>query len=212
MVERRVGSEDDGDVLVAADIGGRAISFLVDAVLVSVLAFIALGVLAVLHGPVVVVRWSGDLVDRLSVDRVRYLVDTAVVGFLSAVYFAGSWWRRGATVGQRLVGIRLHAAAGDRADRRVGGPLSGRAALVRWLALGVPLWLGAGVAGGNVRLALWLASWLWYVVVALTTVTGTPLQGVHDRLAGSVAVRSVRPLLPLPTTAATRLVAIGSDA
>ena len=196
MDERNSGA--DAGVTVAADIGGRSLSYMADIVLFSVSAFVALLLLSFVHGPVVNVHRAGNLVDRVRVDAVRFAVDTLVVCALSAVYFAGSWRRWGATPGQRLSRIEVRPA-----DRRFepGARLGLGRAIARWLALGVPLWVAAGVSTGNLRWALWLAAWAWYAALVVTSARSPSGQGLHDRMAGTAAIRTVHVLEPGPPVA-----------
>jgi hypothetical protein len=198
------------EVVVAADIGSRWLSYIADIVLFSVLAFVALLVLSVAHGPVVTVQRAGNLVDRVHVDPSRFTIDTLVITALSAAYFACSWCRWGATAGQRLSRIGVRPA--DRAFDPDARPSLGRAT-ARWIGLGMPLWVAAGVTVGMLRWALWAFGWVWYGVLAVTSARSRSGQGVHDRMAGTVAVRTVRALEPAPPASSpTNLVPMPADA
>ena len=171
--------------LVAADAPGRAAGFAIDAVLLAIVSLVALTALSLAHGPVVEVRRTGDVIGTVRVDQGLLVLDTLAICALSALYFAGSWVRWGATIGQRGLGISLRPA--DSADGPPGlrwGP-----AIVRWLALGAPIWVAAGLADGNTRWGLWSAGVLWYAVLGVSVSAGSSLTGIHDRLAGAVAVR-----------------------
>lgn len=178
-----------GDTVVAGDVAARIAGFLIDAVIVTFASLVLLTLLGFLHGPVVEVRSSGGLADRVEVDAARFAVDTVCTTLLAATYFAGSWVRRGHTIGQRAVGLEV-VSAGD-ATAALG---TGRA-IVRFFSLGAPLWIIAGFVAGNARLVLWLLALAWYVVLAVSVAAGSATQGVHDRIAGSVVVRHVTPLL-----------------
>jgi hypothetical protein len=200
----------DSDVVVAADIGGRTFCYFIDTLMFCVAAFVVLSVLSLVHGPVVSVRRAGNLVDRMNVDDVRFAMDTAIVSLLSGLYYAGSWWRRGATPGQRLCRIEVRPA--DRCDD-AGARVPLARAVVRWLALGAPLWVAASVATGNLRWTLWFAAWAWYLLLAVTVARGTGLQGLHDRLSRTAAIRIVHPLEAVqPVAPPMNLVPVPADA
>lgn len=177
----------DDHVLAEGDAPARIAGFVVDSVIVSFVSLFLLTMLGVLHGPVVAVEGSGELPDRLEVDATLFAIDAAVITLMTGVYFAGSWIRFGATPGQGSVGLRVLDATG-------GSGLTGKQALTRFVALGAPLWLISGLVSGNARLAAWSLTIIWYVVLVVTVARGSSVSGVHDRIAGTIVVREVRPL------------------
>ena len=178
-------SLDEGESLVVpGDASARVVGFFIDSVIVSIGSLVLLTVLGLVHGTVIEVRTSGALADRVEIDAVRFSIDTGVVTLFAAAYFAGSWVRSGATIGQRSVGLRV-LPAGE-ATR-----VSPIAATVRFLALGAPLWVIAGLVSGNARLAFWCLALIWYAVVLVSVTRGTSTTGIHDRIAGTIVVRHV---------------------
>lgn len=176
--------EGGGQVLAEGDAPARIAGFVVDAVLVALASFVVLTVLGLIHGPVVVIGGSGDLPDRVEVDTARFAIDSFAITMLAGFYFAGSWVRSGATPGQGSVRLRVLDATG-RSNVTV------MQAVIRFLALGAPLWLIAGIVSGNARLAAWCLTVLWYGVLTVTVVRGSSASGIHDRLARTVVVRDV---------------------
>jgi uncharacterized RDD family membrane protein YckC len=106
---------------------------------------------------------------------------------ISLAYFGGFWVLLSTTPGMRLLGLRL----GDASD---GLPLARRQALLRWLLLGVPSLL--------VSLALYVPSSVavvvagfglaWLLLLLYTMAQSPTKQGLHDRWARSIVVRSRR--------------------
>ncbi|HSJ92020.1 MAG TPA: RDD family protein, partial [Ilumatobacter sp.] len=173
-------------VVVAGDVASRISAFVLDALIVAFGTLVLLTVLGFVHGPVLDIRSSGELADRVEIDPVRFGIDTAASTALAALYFAGSWTRRRATFGQRAIGLEV-LPAGD-----VTAGLTVFQGIVRFLAMGAPLWVIAGFASGNVRLLFWCLGLGWYGVLAITVVGGSSATGIHDRIARTVVVRHVR--------------------
>lgn len=186
-------------VLVGGDASSRVGGYVVDSAIVSAGSLVLLTVLAVIHGPVIEFERSGEFSDRVELDGLWFAIDTAAVTLFAGIYFAGSWVRSGATIGQRAVGLRvLPADASDGTNGADGvATLTAGRAVARYLALGVPLWLAAGFTSGNVRLAFWCLGALWYAVLLVSVVKGSSTVGIHDRIARTMVVRRVTPLRSL---------------
>ena len=113
----------------------------------------------------------------------EFILATVIGLGIQYLYFVGFWtsrWR--ATPG--MVGLKLRVV-----DAATGGPLTIVQATKRWIALGWPLSLltlipALQAIGGYISLAV-------YVVLFLTTVTNDRKQGLHDRFASSLVIRSV---------------------
>jgi uncharacterized RDD family membrane protein YckC len=112
-----------------------------------------------------------------------YILVTLIGLGIQFLYFVGFWtsrWR--ATPG--MIGLQMRVV-----DERTGGILSVVQATKRWVALGWPLGLLALVPAlqsvqGVVLFLLW-------VFVFFTTVTNDRRQGLHDKWANSLVIRSV---------------------
>jgi uncharacterized RDD family membrane protein YckC len=161
----------------------RLIAYLLDALILVIGIYAVVLVLHLVIGPTVRIA-DVDGVPRLSVDRLRSLVDTAVATALAGTYFVGSWLAWAGTPGQRLFRARVERADG-------GGRLALGPALKRWLLLGAPFgllstlllpvpWLGAVLA---------VVIGLWHLVLLVTTARDRRKRGLHDRLAGSIVLR-----------------------
>lgn len=161
----------------------RLVAYLVlDGLVVGVLIFAAVAVVGAVLGPTM--RFVDGASIHAVVDDARATLDTLVAAVVAAVYFAGSWTAWARTPGQALLAIRVvRAADGER--------LHPVRAVVRWLALGAPIALLTPAVpelpGGGAWLTL--GGVAWAVVLLLTTLADPRRRGVHDRLAGSRAIR-----------------------
>jgi hypothetical protein len=161
----------------------RLVAYVLDALLLALGIYVVLLVLHALIGPTVRIA-AVNGVPRLSVDRLRSLIDTAVATAVAGAYFVGSWLAWGGTPAQRLVRARVERADG-------GGRLALGSAIKRWLLLGAPFglvstlllplpWLGA---------ILVVVIALWHLVLLVTTARDRRKRGLHDRLSGSIVLR-----------------------
>jgi RDD family protein len=115
----------------------------------------------------------------LLADASHVRVTTYLSTIISLCYFPGSWLTLSASLGQRLVGIRLHSA-------RTGKPLKVSQALARWVLLGGPLWVIAAVRTDELGALLSLATLVWSGFLLVSTLRGETGRGAHDRWTGSV--------------------------
>jgi uncharacterized RDD family membrane protein YckC len=108
-----------------------------------------------------------------------------MVGLVSAPYCIGMWWLGGATRAQMALGVHVLRATGPQR-------LSLGAAVLRWaLLFGVVSGLGA-LGGLNYAVA-GLVGWVqpvWLIALIVTTARDPMKRGLHDRLAGSLVVRT----------------------
>jgi len=169
--------------LAYADAASRLVAYVVDSIVVAILIFAVALVLTRLLGPTLLIGSAG--VPRVSVDHARALLNSIVAAGIGTFYFVGTWMRFGATPGQALLGIRV---------RRVdGGRLGIGPAVLRWALLGAPIGLlVVGVLPALPASIVLAAVALWDVVLLVTTALDDRKRGLHDRLAGSVALRRVR--------------------
>lgn len=177
-----------------ADVPNRLVAYVLDAVLLSLVVFLAAAVLSVLVGPSVEFEPAADqLAGIVDVDTGRALLDTAAGALLSAAWFAGSWVLWGATPGQRLLRLRVRRAPD-------GGRVPAGRALVRWLLVGGPS-VAAGLATAGPALlaaAIWLLAAAWLLVLAVSVARSDRGQGLHDRAAGTDAVKLAGAAAPVP--------------
>lgn len=171
------------DVIVYADVPNRLLGTLLDAILLSLLAFFGAVALSLAFGPLV--RFDVDAYS-VTVDQ-RLAVANAILSLLlGGGYFVGSYLLLHASPGHRLLAMRLRPADPDRR-------ISLGSALLRWLLLAAPFGLAsvattllAGVADGIVA----FAALLWYAVLLVTTGRDPAKRGLHDRAAGTTMVKT----------------------
>ena len=188
---RKVGVSSPRRERYYAGIPDRAAALLIDAVLLSVAIFLAAAAVSVVLGPAVEFDSAADSVsDAVTLDRGVATVDAAISLVLSAMYFVVFWVRRGATPGQRLLGL---AVAGAADGRRLTAPQ----ASIRWLALAGPLGVAALLTTAIPELSaalIDLAVVAWLLLLAISVSTSPAKQGLHDRLAGSVVAKQASPV------------------
>jgi uncharacterized RDD family membrane protein YckC len=181
-------------VHVYADVPNRLLGILLDAVLLSLLAFLGAAALSLAFGPVV--RFDLDTYVA-TVDRGLAAANAVLTLVLGCAYFVLSYLLLHASPGHRLLGMTLHGEDGQ-------APLSLRAALVRWLLLAAPFGVASiattlltGIAdAGVVTLAA-----AYYLVLLVTTGLHPAKQGLHDRVAGTVTVKRAAALAPAASVA-----------
>jgi uncharacterized RDD family membrane protein YckC len=168
-----------------ASIRRRLLAHVLDSIVVAVLGLVVAALVSALL-PALSVAEGSDGTLRLVVDPVRLVAQSLTVAVLSGAYFTWSWSSRpAATPAQRALGVRVIAATdGTRLT-------AGRAAL-RWAATGVPLGI---VAAALVEApAAWLAvvalAGAWTIALLISARRHPHRRGLHDRIAGSVVVRS----------------------
>jgi RDD family len=161
----------------------RLVAYLLDALLLALGIYVVVLVLHAVIGPTARIT-DVNGVPRLSVDRLRSLIDTALATAVAGAYFVGSWLAWGGTPAQRLVRARVERADG-------GGRLALGSAIKRWLLLGAPF----GLASTLLLPVPWLGAILvvmialWHLVLLVTTARDRRKRGIHDRVAGSIVLR-----------------------
>jgi uncharacterized RDD family membrane protein YckC len=152
--------------LVIAGTFTRLVAFVIDGLLLFCITF--------------VIGWVVGYYERGASQTVGLAV-AAVSIAIDAVYYIVLWrsdWH--ATIGMRLMGIRLLGAIN-------GATIGLDAAIIRWLALiGI---VEAALLIPVATSAIGLVSFIWLVLLLVTTATDKLHQGIHDRWAGSVVVQ-----------------------
>ena len=174
---------------VYADVPNRLVGIFLDGVILSLLIFLGAVALSAVFGPVVrfdLDNYTASVDDTLAVAN-------AVAGLgIGGAYFVGSYTLLGASPGHRLLGMRLR-------DDTAARPVSLASAVVRWLLLAAPLGLAGVVttiAAADLLVNLAVAA--WYLVLLVTTARSPAKQGVHDRLARTLMVKSARQVASPP--------------
>ncbi len=160
---------------VVAGTGSRLVGYLVDAVLLAIVNLIVITI----ADP----RALDPQAPLASSISLPVLLGQAIVMGIEFAYFVGFWTSRGAaTIGMRLVRIRVIDARADR-------PLMLVPAAARWLllsgAIGIIglLPIAPGISG--------LAALIWLIVLLVSVMSNPLRQGIHDQAAGSLVVQRV---------------------
>ena len=184
-----VATTQDGYVI--SGIGARIVAWLIDTTLAGIIPA-AIG-LADIDFPTIV-RQALDEVERNPAGRfdatpytipvtLDFVLITLIGLGIQYLYFVGFWtsrWR--ATPG--MIGLKMRVV-----DATTGSTLSIVDATKRWIALGFPLTLLGLVAG--LQSAASVIQFGLLIFLFFTTVTHARRQGLHDRWANSLVIRSV---------------------
>ncbi len=168
--------------LLLADVPNRIMALVIDIIILSVVGF----GLAWLFGGLVNESGSLDSAGR-SLDIMAFLVVLVLQAAISLVYFVGFWTLFGATPGMRLLGLRV----GDESD---AGPLGARPAVLRWLILGIPSLLASLIiyVPDAIGVILGALGAVWLLLLLYSMAQRPTKQGLQDRVAHSIVVRSRR--------------------
>lgn len=164
----------------------RLAAYLLDLLAVTALVYVATAAIGVLLGPVLRFKADDAGALRVTLDQPVVVLQAAAGTVLNAAYFVAGWRTQQATLGQRLVGVRVVAAD-------TWTSLALRQAVLRWVLLG-------GLFGLAAALVLpWAIAWslvialalLWTVALFGSTARNRLGRGIHDRIAGDIVVRAV---------------------
>ncbi len=168
---------------VYADVPNRAIAYIIDVILVGIVAAIIGGIL----GGVGLATGSfapGTL--DFQINFVGLIVSAAVGAAISAGYFVYTWTSMRGTVGMKVLGMQI-GNAGD------GKTLTMDQAVRRWLVMAAPGILAQVFfilpAIGSL---LGLAAFGWFIYLLWTTYKSPTKQGFHDTFANTMVVKAAR--------------------
>jgi uncharacterized RDD family membrane protein YckC len=176
---------------VIAGVGARLVAWLIDVLLAGLVpAALAL----------VVIDWTGivrDAIQQAQLDpsgrvtgstyqipiTIDYILATLIGLGIQFLYFVGFWTSRWQST-PGMMGLKMRVV-----DASTGGTLSMVQATKRWIALGWPLALLALVPA--LQAVQGLLQFGLTVFLFFTTVTNDRKQGLHDKWASSLVIRSV---------------------
>jgi uncharacterized RDD family membrane protein YckC len=167
--------------LVYADVPNRAIAYIIDIIIVAIIAGIINAILTGMGLGVVTITASG-----ISINPAGALVQGIVGLVISAAYFIYTWTSMRATVGMRLLGMQI-GNAGD------GTTLTTDQAVRRWLALSAPSILSQVLFPLPLLGALvGLVAFGWLIYLIYTTANSPTKQGWHDVFANTQVVKAAK--------------------
>ena len=167
--------------LVYADVPNRAIAYIIDIIIVAIVAGIIDAILNGMGLGVVTIDPNG-----IAINYAGAVVQGIVGLVISAAYFVYTWTSMRATVGMRVLGMQI-GNAGD------GRTLTTDQAVRRWLALSAPSILG------QVLFPLPLLGFLvgilalvWLIYLIYSTAQSPTKQGWHDIFAHTQVVKAAK--------------------
>jgi len=168
--------------LLYADVPNRIMALIVDVIALSVIGFALAWLFGGLVTPAGAIDSSGG-----ELDIVAFLIVLVLQLALSFAYFGGLWTLVGATLGMRLLGLRI----GDETD---GQLISWRRSVIRWLILGVPALLSslAVYVPNAIGLILGALGVAWMLLLLYAMAQSATKQGLHDRYARTIVVKARR--------------------
>jgi uncharacterized RDD family membrane protein YckC len=168
---------------VYADVPNRAIAYIIDAILVGIVAGI-IGIVLAGVGLSTGTFRTGTL--DFEVNFVGLIVSAIVGAAISAAYFIYTWTSMRGTIGMKALGMQI-GNAGD------GKTLTMDQATRRWLVIAAPGILAQvffvlpalGTLIGLVALG-------WFIYLLWTTYSSPTKQGFHDKFANTMVVKAAR--------------------
>lgn len=168
--------------LVYADVPNRAIAYIIDAIIVAIIA----GIVNSILGGLGLNAISVDPNFQVSINPVGVIVQGIVSLAISAGYFIYTWTSMRATIGMRVLGMQI-GNAGD------GRTLTTDQAIRRYLAISAPgilsqvLW-PTGFLGAIVG----LLAFIWFIYLIYSTAQSPTKQGWHDVFANTQVVKAAK--------------------
>jgi hypothetical protein len=175
----------------------RSVAWLVDLAILMIAVFAAAAVLGVIETKQTVLMAQDGSTTTETLYPLPALWSGGLIALFSALYAVPLWRLTRATLGQRLLALRV-------TDVEESGALSWRRAAIRWLLLfgwAFPV-IGSGVAALTWVFTLVYAG--WFVVLMLSTWRNVRGQGVHDRAARSLVTKRERWTVLAPPAAVGR--------
>lgn len=168
---------------VYADVPNRAIAYIIDAILVAIVA----GVVGALIGGFGLATGSfepGTL--NFRINYAGLIVSALISAAISAAYFIYTWTSMRGTVGMKVLGMQI-GNAGD------GKTLTMDQATRRWLVIALPgilaqvVWVVPAIGA-----LIGLVAFGWFIYLLWTTYSSPTKQGFHDKFANTMVVKASR--------------------
>ncbi|MDO8485872.1 MAG: RDD family protein [Candidatus Limnocylindrales bacterium] len=168
---------------VYADVPNRAIAYIIDVILVAIVA----GIIGVILAGIGLSTGSfapGTL--NFSINYVGLIVSAIVGAAISAAYFIYTWTSMRGTVGMKALGMQI-GNAGD------GKTLTMDQATRRWLVIAAPGILAQVLfVIPQIGALLGLLALGWFIYLLWTTYSSPTKQGFHDKFANTMVVKAAR--------------------
>jgi uncharacterized RDD family membrane protein YckC len=168
---------------VYADVPNRAIAYIIDAIIVAILA----GIVGIILGAVGLSTGSFTTgTTNFNLNPVGLVVSAIVSAVISAAYFIYTWTNMRGTYGMKALGLQI-GNAGD------GKTLTMDQARRRWLIIAAP-----GIVAQvlfvipAIGILLGLLAFGWFLYLLWTTYSSPTKQGFHDINANTMVVKATR--------------------
>ena len=172
--------------LIYGDVLNRSIAYIIDAIIIGIITAILSAVVGAIFGPVISFDSLNSLLSGGNVNWLVVIIDFAVGLAVSIAYFVYLWTAQRATLGMRVMSLQV----GNETD---GATLKRDQAIMRWALLFGPAALSQAFwPVPLIGFILGLASIVWFFVLLFTTWSSPTKQGIHDRSAHTMVVKSVR--------------------
>jgi uncharacterized RDD family membrane protein YckC len=163
----------------------RIIAYIIDVIILAIIGSVV---------TLLVVGVFGDIVSLASIDSAggdvnlgAWLALTIIQLAISLAYFGYFWSVQRGTPGMKMLGLQI----GDESD---GHSIDWNQAFIRWLVLGIPSILAtfASYVSAGLGFILSIVGLLWLIVLLYTIAQSPTKQGLHDRYARTIMVKSGR--------------------
>jgi uncharacterized RDD family membrane protein YckC len=172
--------------LIYGDVLNRSIAYIIDAIIIGIITAIFSAVVGAVFGPVISFDSLNSLLSGGNVNWLVVIIDFAVGLAVSIAYFVYLWTAQRATLGMRVMSLQV----GNETD---GATLKRDQAIMRWALLFGPAALSQAFwPVPLIGMILGLASFVWFLVLLFTTWSSPTKQGIHDKTAHTMVVKSVR--------------------
>jgi uncharacterized RDD family membrane protein YckC len=172
--------------LIYGDVLNRSIAYIIDAIIIGIITAILSAVVGAIFGPVISFDSLNSLFNGGNVNWLVVILDFAIGLAVSVAYFVYLWTSQRATLGMRVMSLQV-------GNETNGATLGRDQALMRWALLFGPAALSQAFwPVPLLGMILGLASFVWFLVLLFTTWSSPTKQGIHDRTAHTMVVKSVR--------------------
>jgi uncharacterized RDD family membrane protein YckC len=172
--------------LIYGDVLNRSIAYIIDAIIIGIITAILSAVVGAIFGPVISYDSLNSLLSGGAVNWLVVIIDFAVGLAVSVAYFVYLWTAQRATLGMRVMSLQV-------GNETNGATLTRDQALLRWALLFGPAALSQAFwPVPLIGILLGLASFVWFLVLLFTTWSSPTKQGIHDKTAHTMVVKSVR--------------------
>ncbi|MEI8333375.1 MAG: RDD family protein [Chloroflexota bacterium] len=175
--------------LIYGDVLNRSIAYIIDAIIIGIVSAVLSAIVGAIFGPVISINinnlftGSGGLTD---VNWLVVILDFVIGLAVSVAYFVYLWTAQRATLGMRVMSLQV-------GNETNGATLGRDQAVLRWALLFGPAALSQAFwPVPALGMLLGLASFVWFLALLFTTWSSPTKQGLHDRYAHTMVVKSVR--------------------